>query len=142
MRRIVLTLSLLLLLGASAPLALGQRGMGQGPSAGPYDPATEVTLHGTVADVTTQTGRRRAAGVHVTLRTGSGLVDVRLGPARYLDEKGLSLAEGDEVTVVGSKVTVAGTEAVIARQVTKGGVTTTLRDERGIPLWSRGRGPR
>jgi hypothetical protein len=43
--------------------------------------------------------------------------------------------------VVGSKVTMAGQEVVIAREIKKGDQVLTLRDAKGVPLWA-GRGGR
>lgn len=106
-----------------------------------YITATEVTLKGEVTEVTTQTGRRGMSGIHVTLKGDAAPVDVHLGPAAYLEQRHFEVAKGDVIEVVGSKVTVAGAEAVLARTVKKGETVTVLRDENGVPKWARaGRG--
>jgi hypothetical protein len=51
----------------------------------------------------------------------------------------VTFAKGDTLKVVGSQVTMAGQEVVIAREITKGDQVLTLRDAKGFPLWS-GRG--
>jgi DNA/RNA endonuclease YhcR with UshA esterase domain len=104
-----------------------------------YNPATETTVQGTVEEVKTVTGRHGWNGTHLTLKTGDKTIDVHLGPASFLKEKGLSLAKGDAVEVTGSKTEFGGSEAIIAREVKKGGETLTLRDAQGIPQWPRGR---
>jgi hypothetical protein len=104
-----------------------------------YDKATEVTVRGEVTEVTTVQGSRSKSGVHVTVAGDTGTVTVHLGPASYLETQNLTLAKGDVVEIVGSKVQVAGEEVVVARTVKKGETTTVLRDENGLPLWSRAR---
>ncbi len=139
MRGTVLALSFGLVLVASAPFVLGQRAAGGRPQARPYDPATEVTLVGAVESVTNQTGRRGMTGLHIALKTESETVAVHLGPAWFLHDQGMAVAVHDELEVVGSRVTIDGKDIVLARSVTKGQVTATLRDEQGIPRWSRSR---
>jgi hypothetical protein len=112
---------------------------GSGPG---YDPKTEETLKGTVEAVTEHAGRGYStAGVHVTLRVESGIVEVHLGPASFLRESGLEIARGDAIEVVGSRVKGDEGEYVIAREVRRGEKTVTLRDASGVPVWS-GRGRR
>jgi hypothetical protein len=112
---------------------------GSGPR---YDPRTEETLHGTVKAVTEHAGRGYAgAGVHVTLRLDSGTVEVHLGPASFLRESGLEIAQGDAIEVVGSRVKADHGDYVIAREVRRGDRVVTLRDAAGVPVWS-GRGRR
>jgi hypothetical protein len=121
----------------------------QTPPAGPaapggYDVKTEVTLEGTVEAVETVTGmmargRHARGGMHLTLKTDAETLQVHLGPIAYLAEKGVAVAKGDTLEVVGSRVTMDGGPVVIARQITKGDRTWTFRDASGRPLWS---GPR
>ncbi len=103
-----------------------------------YDPATEKTISGEVLDVQ-QTQRGRVPGLHLMVKTESETVDVRLGPATFVQNQGFTFAKGDKVEILGSKVTVAGTEVLIAREVTKDGKKLTLRDNAGRPMWSGGR---
>ncbi len=103
-----------------------------------YDPKTETTVKGSVEEVTQQTGKRGWSGTHLMLKTGSGNLEVHVGPARYISEQGFSFAKGDQIEVTGSKVTVSGKEALIAREIKKEGKTLRLRDEQGFPKWPRG----
>jgi hypothetical protein len=103
-----------------------------------YNPATEKTISGEVQDVQ-QTQRGRVPGLHLTVKTDSETVDVRLGPATFVQNQGFTFAKGDKVEIVGSKVTVGGAEVLIAREVTKDGKKLTLRDASGRPMWSGGR---
>jgi DNA/RNA endonuclease YhcR with UshA esterase domain len=103
---------------------------------GNYDPKTEVTLNGTVEKVEyTNYGNMR--GVHLTLKAENGTLEVHLGPAAFV-EKTMTFKGGDNIQVIGSKLTMVGKPAVIAREVTKGDKVLKLWDETGVPLWSGG----
>ena len=128
--------SLLMILPAAAQVA--GNGMRRFPR---YNPATEMTATGTVEDVQQRTRGGGRGGIHLTVKTKDGMLDVHLGPSRFLAEKQFSVAKGDVLEVTGSKVPYEGGEALVAREVKKGGETLTLRDASGIPLWSRGRRP-
>jgi hypothetical protein len=128
-----------ILLALAAPLVIAQ---GPGPSSRKrlYDPNTEVTMSGTIEEVQQHTGRRgKWTGTHLVLKTETGVLDVHVGPSSYISENQFSFAKGDSIQVVGSKVTVRGKEALLAREITKEGKTLTLRDAQGFPKWSGGR---
>jgi hypothetical protein len=129
----------LLLLLLAVPLLMAQARMqgGRGRGARNYNPATEITVNGTVEEVTQTTGRRGWAGTHLTLRTDQGVDDVHVGPAWYISAQQFAFVEGENIEVIGSKTTVGGKEVLIARQITKDGKTLALRDEQGFPKWSR-----
>jgi hypothetical protein len=118
---------------------------GTGGYGGPiYDTKAETTIKGTVENVETFTGtggrgRHALAGTHLTVKTDVAVFDVHLGPTAYLAEKGITVAKGDVLEILGSRVTINDAPVVIARQITKGENTWTLRDASGRPLWS-GRG--
>lgn len=126
-----------LLAAVAAALAVEPR---QGGPAGMpmYDKATEVTVQGEVTAVTTVAGRRGMSGIHVTMNAEGGPVEVHLGPATYLEEQHFRVAKGDVIEVVGSRVTINGSVAVLARTVKKGETVVVLRDENGVPKWARG----
>lgn len=52
---------------------------------------------------------------------------------------GFSFRPGDEVEVLGSKVKLGNSEAVIAREIKKEDKRLMLRDAQGIPQWAGGR---
>lgn len=133
--RSILTATLLLF----ATTALAQPGRGMGMPR--YDKATETTLHGTVQEVQSHQGRMGGTGTHLLLKTDAGVVEVHVGPANWLADKKYTFANGDALQVLGSKVTVAGQDAFLAREITKGDTKIVLRNENGIPAWSgAGRG--
>jgi len=122
---------------------ISPQGPGRGDQAPRYDSSTEVTLRGTVEtvkQVDDVRGRRSLTGTHIILKTAQETVEVHLGPTTFLNEQKLTLSAGDAVEIIGSRVKVSGSDAVIAREIRKGTQTVTLRDEKGIPKWSRGRG--
>ncbi|HEU5406720.1 MAG TPA: hypothetical protein VFU48_03065 [Nitrospira sp.] len=108
-----------------------------------YDPATEIKITGIVEGVT-QTARGAMSGIHLNVRTGSAVKTVLLGPSNFIESKGFSFAKGDSVEISGSKITMNGTEYIIAREVGKNGKVLVLRDKNGRPEWAgtMGRGAR
>jgi hypothetical protein len=133
--------------------AFAQRrgGMGQMPI---YDTTTEITLKGTVEDVKTvsgmmggggrmERGGRMGAqgmammqGTHVMLKTDAETIEVHLGPSAFLKDQKIELAKGDALEIVGSRVKIGESEALLAREVRKGETSWTLRDANGRPRWA------
>ena len=113
----------------------------QGPGRGArnYNPATETTVKGVVDQVQEVSGRRGWNGTHLMLKTEAGTVDVHVGPSSYVAAQGFSFSQGDQVQVLGSKVKLAGGEALIAREIKRGEKTLVLRDANGMPQWAGGR---
>jgi hypothetical protein len=141
MRSILVTAVVLAAAVAYMPSEAAQRpgGMrGQGPR---YDTATEVTVRGAVQEVKQVTGgmgMRNVAGTHVVLKTDQETIEIHLGPSTFIADQKLVLQNGDVVEVIGSRVTIAGAGAILAREIRKGEQTVTLRDAQGVPAWSRG----
>ena len=139
-----LRVAAVLLLGtaliAVPALAQGQRRGGMGMPR--YDKTTEQTVSGTVQKVEAHEGRMGAGtGVHLAFTTGDRVLDVHVGPARWLTEKQYEFTAGDRLTITGSSVKVDGADAFLAREIVKDGKTLVLRNADGVPLWS-GRGGR
>jgi len=107
-------------------------------SAPMYDPATEVTMKGTVEAVKQLAGPRGWAGTHLSLKTDAETLDVHVGPSWFLTQSKISFAKGDQIEVTGSKVKFENSDALIAREIKKGDKTITLRNAQGIPAWSGG----
>ena len=139
LRRIYRILILVASITAStAPVAYSQLRPGMGPRRGGhlYNPSTETTVKGTVQQVITISPGPGREGIHLDLKTESGIFDVHVGPAAYLAAKKFKIAKGDHVNVIGSKVSFEGHDAIIARELKKGGNVLILRDAQGIPQWS------
>lgn len=111
-----------------APRAIAQRN---------YDPKTVETVQGKVLSV--EETQQRGRGVHLTLQTDKETIAVHLGPSWYIDKQSSKIETNDTITVTGSRVTINGKPTIIAAQVTKGDDVLKLRDDKGIPAWSRGR---
>lgn len=102
-----------------------------------YDPDTETTVSGTIADVDEyMRPGGRSGGVHLVLDTDEGRVYARLGPKWYIDNLNLDLQKGDKIDVTGSKLQVDEDTVIIVRSLTRGEDTVMLRDEDGVPFWS------
>ena len=131
------------IIGGASVLAAAQTA--SAPPQGPrYDVKTEVTISGVIDSVEAVTGqggrgRRGLGGTHLTVTTDKEALAVHVGPTAYLQEKGIALAKGDTVEVLGSRVTIDNEPVLIAKEIKKDGKTWTLRDASGRPLWS---GPR
>jgi hypothetical protein len=128
-------LSISIVIAGLASAAYAQGGMRRG--GGNYNPATETTLTGTVDSVSTlPSPGRGGGGLHFILAVPTGPIEVHVGPASFVSSKNVTFAKGDALTVIGSKVMMAGQEVVIAREIKKGEEVLTLRDPKGFPLWS------
>jgi hypothetical protein len=102
-----------------------------------YNPATVETLSGTVESVDKVTPMKGMhSGIHLTLKTDKGIVDVHLGPEWYIERLDTKIQKGDDIEVKGSRVTIAGKPAIIAAEVKKGDNVLVLRDTNGIPAWA------
>jgi hypothetical protein len=131
--------AILVLLAIAVSTAVAQRGGGMGP--GPrtqYDASKETKITGTIEEIKTM-DTMCAAGTHLVVKTETGNVEVGVGPSQFLQEKKLDLKKGDKVEILGAKTqTRRMGEIFVARQITSGDQTLTLRDEKGIPAWPRG----
>jgi predicted ATP-grasp superfamily ATP-dependent carboligase len=120
------------------PVAAFAQGRNRPGGASPmYNPATEVTVQGTIQEVKQFTGPRGMIGTDVVLKTEKETLDVRLGPAAFLTQNQFALAQDDQIQVTGSKVKINNADIVLAREVRKGEQALTLRNAQGFPVWSR-----
>jgi len=118
-------------------LAHSQRGRGNCLSN--YDMTTETAITGTVQQVVHQTGKRGWNGTHLVIKTESETLPVHVGRSSYLAKQQFSFTAGDQVSILGSRVKMDGTDALIAREITKSEKTLVLRNAQGVPYWSAGR---
>jgi DNA/RNA endonuclease YhcR with UshA esterase domain len=102
-----------------------------------YDPAQEVKVKGEVLEVKNyDCPISGTMGAHLALRTAEGVVEVHLGPAKFLSEYQMSFAKGDKVEILGTKVTFHDAPALLARRVTRDDNEYFFRDAKGRPLWA------
>ena len=97
-----------------------------------YDAGAVVTERGTVQEVVDYAcpASLGELGSHLVLKTDHDTIHVHLAPARVVRSVGFTFHPGDEIEVVGSRVTYRG-EAVIARDITRGQEVFRLRDASG-----------
>ena len=138
-KNIRITWAIIFLAAMVSPAGFAQTTGGPGRRTPRYDPSTEITVKGTVEDVIQQTGRRGMPGTHLTVKTDNEVLNVLLGPASFLAAQKFEFAKGDQIELTGSKIKIAGADAIVAREVKRGDKTLTLRNAQGIPQWSRGR---
>ncbi len=103
-----------------------------------YDPKTEVTLQATVTKIIQIEGRG-SGGTHLVVKSGDETLEVLLGPQWFLADRKYVFAAGDAITVTGARLKRDNRDAIMAREIKKGGETMAFRDAKGFPLWS-GRG--
>jgi hypothetical protein len=137
----LVTLSVLILLGfiIAAPIS-AQYAMLRPMMGDRYDAKTEFTIVGTIEKIHRVPNANRGIGMHLIVKSSIETNEVHLGPAAFI-EKRMTFKEGDTIEIIGSAVTMMGRTVVIAREVKKDEQVLKLRDETGIPLWSRGHRP-
>ena len=111
--------------------------LGSRDGSGPLiDPAAVVVVEGTVDEFTAGLGQGMPELVVVDAE--GALHTFILGPFWYLEEQGFVADTGDLVTVTAYTCTTCDTGVAVVSVVnTTQGVTLTLRDESGIPLWTQ-----
>ncbi|HZR81621.1 MAG TPA: DNA-binding protein [Candidatus Binatia bacterium] len=109
-----------------------------------YDPKTVESVAGEVVKVERvawEQGRGKGMGVHLVVKTDQGeTIPVHLGPAWYVDKQDVKIAPNDHIQVKGSRITFHGKPVILAAEVKDGDRTLVLRNDAGIPAWSRGGG--
>ena len=120
----------LLVIATQAALAQ-KKAVDTGPK---YDVTSELKIKGVIEDIREVPGEYE--GTHLVVKTETGTVLVHLAPADFLKEIDSTFKTGDEVQVVGAKAPNASETEIMAREITVGTNTTTLRDDKGIPVWA------
>lgn len=137
---------LIVLISLQSAAQMG-RSREQGSMADPfYNTASEVTVSGTVDDVQQMTGTGSAGqtwtcplgwtGTHLMLKTDVGILPVHVGPSAYLAAKNFTIAKGDKLSILGSKVQYRRSDVLVAKRITKGNEVLTLRNSAGFPMWT------
>ncbi len=103
-------------------------------TAAPYDVKSEVKVKGVIEDIRQVPGG--AAVTELAVKTDAKTILVYVGPGDFLKEIDVSFNKGDQVNVVGAKSSNTAEEEILAREITVGSNTFTLRDDKGVPIWS------
>jgi len=96
-----------------------------------YDKAHEVTINATINQMVTKHVAGSPAGLHLLVNGPEGLVDAHLGPFMTRQTQS-ALRAGTAVQIVGAMETVHGKQYLLAREVTVGGRTITVRSSNGM----------
>ena len=121
----------IVVLSLAASNGLAQKAKDTGPK---YDVASQVKIKGVIEDVRETPGT--FAGTVLVVKTDTGTVLVHVAPASFLKEIDASFTKGDQVEVFGAKAPNVTEEEILAREITVGTNTVTLRDDKGIPVWA------
>jgi hypothetical protein len=124
-------LLIVVLVGWISSAAWGQHAAKTGPK---YDMANEVKIKGVIEEVREVPGEFQ--GISLVVKTETKTVLVHVAPSEFLKEIDTSFNKGDQVQVVGAKVPDATEEELLAREITDGNNTATLRDDKGVPIWA------
>lgn len=127
---------LLVVMAAVAATGAGQSAPPSSTVIPKYDLTTEALVKGVVVDTNDHLCPISGGlGSHLVLKTEDGAIEVHLAPTKFVNEYQLVLARGDNLEVLGSRVMIAGREALLARQITRGEETFVFRDANGKPVW-------
>lgn len=110
-------------------------GPGSGPP--PYNKATETTIKGPIAEVKLVETPSGMKGTRLMMKQGQQTIEVYAGPEPFFSGQHVTFTKGTTIEVIGSKVQVQGSPALVARQIKMGGKTIVIRDEAGKPAWAQ-----
>jgi hypothetical protein len=119
---------------AQAPPAPAPPAKAPAAKAPEYDVKAEVTITGVVEDFHESKMRGDHPGLHLMLRTETETVEVHACPLRFMTDLEFAVQKGDTLTIIGSRS--GGEGIVVAREITKGQTSLTLRDKTGAPVWT------
>ncbi|MGZ4829765.1 MAG: hypothetical protein ACXV5J_13415 [Candidatus Angelobacter sp.] len=133
--RVLLGVFTLLLLGAAHTLVSQEKNSSTQTSY-VYTPTSEQTMRGWVVETRDfHCPVSGTMGSHITVKNETSTVEVHLAPASFMKQYEISIHKGDNVTVVGSKISFEGKTALIAKSVAVDRETYNFRDPTGKPLW-------
>ena len=102
-----------------------------------YNPQTEQTVNVVVQKVETFIPKKgMTTGIHLRANVNDELMDIHLGPEWFIKNQELEIKEGDRLEITGSLISFKGSDALVAKSVTLGDDTLTLRDNTGRPVWA------
>lgn len=136
LRSTLLTLMLAALVVLAAP-AQTQKKATEGPAVPRYDLAQEVKVKGEVLEVKDyQCAVSGGMEAHLVLQTAEGPLEVHLALSSFLTDYQITFAKGDELEIVGNKVTIHDMPAMLVRKIMKNQNEYAFRDAKGNPLWA------
>ena len=100
-----------------------------------YNPATAISIEGTITAIHEAPAGQPLTGLHVTIKTKAATSEIFLAPKEFLKFLHMNFAVGDVIDAMGSKVKTATGEIILAREVSDGMSTVELRDLYGAEAW-------
>jgi len=100
-----------------------------------YNPSAEVRFSAVITGARQVPEGNPLPGVHLTAQSKTGVTDLYLGPSDFLKIFKTNFPIGAPIQVIGSRVKMGDSETILAREVTEGDTTLTLRDFGGAPVW-------
>ena len=111
--------------------------MAGAPNASTNAQSAVISIEGEIASVEKTASTNSAnAGVHLRLKTNTGVLRVLLGPSWYLENQEMRLHVKDTIEITGLQVMWQAQPALIAARVKKGDDILVLRDDNGFPRWA------
>ncbi len=102
-----------------------------------YNPNTEIKIEGTIQEIQNfYCPVSGGEGTHLAVATDAGPLQVHLAPRNFLNTQNWHFKPGDRVQIVGSTMTYGGKPAIVARTISRDGVTLAVREENGKPVWT------
>jgi hypothetical protein len=133
--RVLVGVFTLVLLGAAHTLVSQVKNIST-PPVYTYGQSSEQTVRGWVVETRDfQCPVSGTMGSHITVKNETSTIEVHLAPASFMKQYEINIRKGDNVTVVGSRISFEGKTALIAKSVAIGRETFIFRDPAGNPLW-------
>lgn len=109
-----------------------------------YNVDREITVEGQIEDLRFENryeGRGAFLVLFVRDKNSQELLEVETAPAWFFRT---DIHKGEKIRLIGSlsEEQIDGKKVVVAREIRINNQTITLRDRRGFPAWSRGKGQR
>ncbi len=145
---LVILIALFLLFTGTQAFAQGQKGKGKGKGKGQggqnnnsnqsqtlYDTKTVETFEAKISDIKVVDSQGGSYGVRLFVKKGTQTIEVRVGPAWFIEENGFDFDEDDKIKITGSRIKISENEVIIASVIIKNGKNLKLRESDGTPLW-------
>jgi len=100
------------------------------------DRAGEITVKGTVIEVTNSVGYNGRMLTRLTLKSDVCVCQVHVGPSSYVSSQEFTFEKGDAIEVSGWNSKRDDQVIILAQRIAKGGKVLVLRDPEGSPLWA------
>lgn len=140
-RKGVIAMRARILFVAALLVVLSGLASAQRAAAPKYDLTSEIKFKGVVQEIR-EAAPAPFAGTNLLVKTDTSTMTVYVGPTEFLKDMDTSFKTGDHVEVVGAKTENGTEQVVLAREITCGTNDVTLRDDKGIPVWTGWKMPR